>query len=149
MGIYSQKNNNMIIDEEFGSTEEELVTATVEAAIFDDLAMMTLEQRQMFINSEEFKVLSEAGLTGAIGRNTIVKLNKADDMERRIGQAGLTIAREKNDALWIALMKNRKKERKLLNAIDKKYRNQAERVAKVAQKQYLKTHKLAVGFMRK
>ncbi len=149
MGIYSSNFNEGFADE-LNSTEQELVEATVAAAFYDDLSKMTHEQRQMFLNSEEFKALDEGGsLTGSIGRNTIVKLNKTDDMERRIGQAALNIARDRNDSLWIRLQKNRVQERKLLNQINKKYGAKAERVAKQAQKQYLKTHKIAVGFMRK
>lgn len=150
MGIYSNINN--IIDEDLNSTEEELVESTIGAYLYDDLTKMTHEQRQMFLNSEEFKALDEASggsLTGSIGRETIVKLNKSDDMERRIGQAALNIARDKNDSLWIRLQKNRQQEKKLLNQINKKYGQKAERVAKQAQKQYIKTHKIAVGFMRK
>lgn len=149
MGIYSSRINENVIEEELNIDEQTLVDATCEAALYEDLQMMTEEQRSMFLNSDEYKALQEAGLTSAIGKNTIVKLNKTDDLERRIGQASLNIAREKNDALWIKLMKNRRQEKKLLHAIKKKYSSPAERVAKKAQKQYVKTHKIAIGFMRK
>lgn len=149
MGIYSSRINENVIDEELNISEQELVDATCEAALYEDLQMMTEEQRAMFLNSDEYKALQEAGLTSAIGKNTIVKLNKTDDLERRIGQASLNIAREKNDPLWIKLMKNRRQEKKLLHAIKKKYSNPAGRVAKKAQQQYVKTHKIAIGFMRK
>lgn len=149
MGIYSSRINENIIEEELNIDEQTLVDATCEAALYEDLQMMTEEQRNMFLNSDEYHALQEAGLTSAIGKNTIVKLNKTDDLERRIGQASLNIAREKNDALWIKLMKNRRQEKKLLHAIKKKYGSPAERVAKKAQKQYVKTHKIAIGFMRK
>lgn len=149
MGIYSNRMNEGFEDE-LNSTEQELIEATIGAFFYDDLAKMTHEQRQMFLNSEEFKAVDEANsITGSIGKNTIVKLNKTDDMERRIGQAALNIARDRNDSLWIRLKKNREQERKLLSQINKKYGQKAERVAKQAQKQYLKTHKIAVGFMRK
>lgn len=147
MGIYSPKNTS--IEQELKVSERALVEATKEAMLYDDMLMMTHEQRQMFINSDELHALQEAGLTSAIGKNTIVKLSKGDDIERRIGQASLNIAREKNDSLWVQLMQNRRKEKKLLNQIKKKYSTQAERVAKKAQKEYLKTHKIAIGFMRK
>lgn len=151
MGIYSPNNNDFTpIDEQLNSTEDELVTQTMAAYLYDDLSEMCHEQRQMFLNSDEFKAIDEAkSLTSAIGKNTIVKLNKADDMERRIGQAALNIARDKNDVLWLKLQKNRVQERKLLNQINKKYGMKAEKVAKKAQKEYIKTHKIAVGFMRK
>lgn len=147
MGIYSRRNTS--IEEELQVSERTLIDATKEAMLYDDMLMMTHEQRQMFVNSDELHALQEAGLTSSIGRNTIVKLSKGDDIERRIGQASLNIAREKNDNLWVQLMQNRRKEKKLLNQIKKKYSTQAERVAKQAQKEYLKTHKIAIGFMRK
>lgn len=150
MGIFSPNNQMMSIDEELNSTEEELVSMTQGSFLYDDLSMMTEEQRQMFLNSDEFKAIDEVqSLTSSIGKDTIVKLNKTDDIERRIGQASLNIARDRNDILWVKLQKNRQQEKKLLNQIKKKYASKAERVAKQAQKQYLKTHKIAVGFMRK
>ena len=150
MGIFSPDSNFMPIDEQLNSTEEELVTQTMAAFLYDDLSEMCHEQRQMFLNSDEFKAIDESkSLTSSIGRNTIVKLNKADDMERRIGQAALNIARDKNDILWVKLQKNRVQEKKLLDQINKKYGMKAEKIAKKTQKEYIKTHKLAVGFMRK
>ena len=150
MGIFSPDSNFMPIDEQLNSTEEELVTQTMAAFLYDDLSEMCHEQRQMFLNSDEFKAIDESkSLTSSIGRNTIVKLNKADDMERRIGQAALNIARDKNDILWVKLQKNRVQEKKLLDQINQKYGRKAEKIAKKAQKEYIKTHKLAVGFMRK
>lgn len=149
MGLFSTS-NYMSIDEQLNSTEAELVTYTQAAYLYDDLTMMTEEQRNMFLNSDEFKAIDEVkSLTSAIGKDTIVKLNKTDDLERRIGQASLNIARDKNDILWVRLQKNRQQEKKLLNQIRKKYGSKAERVAKEAQKEYTKTHKIAVGFMRK
>lgn len=149
MGIFTP-NNDLSIDEQLNSTEEDLILYTQASYLYDDLSMMTNEQQQMFLNSDEFKAIDEIkSLTGAIGKDTIVKLNKTDDIERRIGQASLNIARDRNDILWVKLQKNRQQERKLLNQIRKKYGNKAERVAKKAQKEYLKTHKIAVGFMRK
>ena len=142
MGIFSPNNQMMSIDEELNSTEEELVSMTQGSFLYDDLSMMTEEQRQMFLNSDEFKAIDEVqSLTSSIGKDTIVKLNKTDDIERRIGQASLNIARDRNDILWVKLQKNRQQEKKLLNQIKKKYASKAERVAKQAQKQYLKTHK--------
>ena len=83
MGIFSPDSNFMPIDEQLNSTEEELVTQTMAAFLYDDLSEMCHEQRQMFLNSDEFKAIDESkSLTSSIGRNTIVKLNKADDMER-------------------------------------------------------------------
>lgn len=148
MGIYSNRNQS-IIDEDMNCTEEELIESTIKCFIDDDMRKMTLEQLQMFMNCDEVKALDEAGLVSNIGKKTIVKLDKSDDMERRIGMAALNIAREKNDGLYVQLMKNRQKERELLKKINKKYEGQANRVAKQAQKTYLKTHKLALGFMRK
>lgn len=154
MGIYSSKNiDDVNVTEglDLDCSEEELVEATIEAMIADDLAKMTKAQLEMFLNSEELKALDEesSSLVGNIGKKTIVRLDKNDDMERRIGMAALNIAKENRDPLWIQLAKNRQKEKKLLNQINKKYEMKATKVAKKAQKSYMKTHRLAIGFLRK
>ena len=86
------------------------------------------------------KELEEAGL---ISRKTLVRLTKSDDLSRRRKMVAFQIAKEHKDPLWTQLVKNRVRERYLINQIMKKYHSGAERGAKIAQKAYLKVNKLA------
>ena len=71
-------------------------------------------------------------------KKTFVRLGKADDLQRRKNMACLILARENNDPLFKKLAKNRLQERKIRNAIYKRYGNKADRVAKISQKQHIK-----------
>lgn len=76
-----------------------------------------------------------------VSRRTFVRLGKNDDLTRRAHLASLVIARNAKDPLFNKLAKNRVMERKLRNAIFKKYQSKAIRVAKVSQKKHIKTAK--------
>ena len=88
-----------------------------------------------FCNSEEVQALVEAR---KMPKKTFVRLGKADDLQRRKNMACLILARENNDPLFKKLAKNRLQERKIRNAIYKRYGNKADRVAKISQKQHIK-----------
>lgn len=66
-------------------------------------------------------------------KKTYVRLNKSDDLQRRSHLACLVLAKAHKDPLWTKLALNRIKERKLRNAIYKKYGNRANMVAKKSQ----------------
>lgn len=66
-------------------------------------------------------------------KKTYVRLNKSDDLQRRSHLACLVLAKAHKDPLWTKLALNRIKERKLRNAIYKKYGNKANMVAKKSQ----------------
>lgn len=66
-------------------------------------------------------------------KKTYVRLNKSDDLQRRSHLACLVLAKAHKDPLWTKLALNRIKERKLRNAIYKKYGNKANLVAKKSQ----------------
>lgn len=93
------------------------------------------EAVKSFTESAEVQALVEAR---KMSKKTFVRLGKADDLTRREHMACLIIAREKGDPLFKQLQINRQKERKLRNAIFKRYINQARRVAKLSQKQHVK-----------
>lgn len=96
--------------------------------------------REAFLASEACKEIKEAGL---VSKKTLIRLSKADDIRRRRKMAAFQIAKEKNDPLWKALVKNRIRERALIKGIMQKYHSTAERSAKVAQRAYLKVAKMA------
>ena len=129
MGIYSPE-NDFHLDVELNNPNELL-----ESYIYDDLSRLPESKRKEFAVSEEANVMLEKGI---IGRRTLVKLSKSDDIERRIGMAAIQMAKEKNDPIYDQLIKNRVKERELLGKINSKYANSAIRIAKASQKEYLK-----------
>jgi hypothetical protein len=104
----------------------------LEAFYFDDHYSDSDEEKRELLESAD--VLLEAK---KISRKTIVRLNKNDDLTRRVSMASLQLAKDNNDTLWKKLVKNRINERKLLSAIRKKYSNKAQIVARKAQSMYV------------
>ena len=105
----------------------------LEAFFYDDhYSDSDADKRELL---EQADVLLEAK---KVSNKTIVRLNKNDDITRRTTMAARQIAKDNNDTLWKALVKNRVQERKLLRAIKKKYNSKANQVARIGQKKYLK-----------
>ena len=138
MGIFS---NNYATEAAEGVQD---MAALTEAYIYDEIAGQSDAVKKAFVESEEAAVLEAKGL---IGRKTLVRLSKNDDMNRRTTMAAMQLAKEKKDPLWDKLVKNRIKERQLLSAIRKKYAGKAARVAKVGQRDYLKG-KMGAKFLK-
>lgn len=99
---------------------------------------------KQFCESKEAEALVEAG---KMSKKTIVRLSKNDDLARRKKMAAYQLAKDNNDSLWNQLVKNRIKERELIEKIELKYNNKAEQLAKLGQKDYLKGHN-PLAFMR-
>lgn len=124
--------------------ENEIPEGFLEMCIADEVSHLSDEMIREFCESDEAQALVEAGV---MRKKTLVRLSKKDDMARRRTMAAFTIARDKKDPLWAKLVKNRVQERKLIGDIVRKYGHQADKVAKVGQKEYLK-HKMPLSFMR-
>lgn len=90
----------------------------LENMLVDLVSRMDDDSRKAYMESSEFQNLLEAGV---VGRRSIVRISKNDDLTRRIHLAAIQAAKEAGDADWEALRKNRVKERELLNRIYKKY----------------------------
>lgn len=131
MGIYTQSNGVSPELENIDVNYEELM----EAFFYDDFASCSDEEKKALFESAEVALLEKKNITN---KKTMVRLNKNDDISRRTTMAALQLAKDNNDPLWKALKINRIKERKLLNAIEKKYNSRAQKVARVGQKEYLK-----------
>lgn len=140
MGIFSPQNESFIMEQELKNPNELL-----ESMIYDEVSRLPDERRKEFVNSEEAQAMMESGL---ISRKTLVRLSKKDDLERRIGMAAIQMAKENNDMLYDQLIRNRIKERELLDKINTKYASKASRVAMIGQKEFLK-QKLPITFFRK
>lgn len=109
--------------------------AVLEMVIVDEVSQLPAEKIR------EFCAPGGVGETlvqeGKLRKNTLVKLNKKDDLSRRKTMMAMQVAKEKDDNLWKLLKKNRIKEKELLSKILKKYGNQGERLARKAQQQWL------------
>lgn len=114
-----------------------------ECMLIDQMERMSDEEYKAYTESDEFKNLLEAGITG---RRSIVKMNRQDDLSRRINLAAIQMAREQGDADWEALRRNRVQERRLLDRIYKKYSMRVRRDAIQSQKRLVKLSPNAFNF---
>lgn len=96
------------------------------------------DAQKAFIESAEVQALVEAR---KMSKNTFIRLNKNDDLTRRAHLASLILARNTKDPLFNKLALNRVNERKLRNAIFKKYEVKAKAIAKKSQAQHIKAMK--------
>lgn len=116
------------------------VEANMQAAALESVTYFEggEDAQKAFTESAEVQALVEAR---KMSKKTFVRLNKNDDFTRRAHLASLILARNANDSLFKKLALNRVQERKLRNAIFKKYESKAEIVAKKSQAQHIKTMK--------
>lgn len=120
------------IDETSGVQDE---GALMEAMFESAVACMPEEDRVAYLQTDEVKAALEAGV---IGKRTIVRLSKMDDLSRRIKLAALQKAKEENAAEWTQLKKNRIMERKLLGKIMQRYGTRVRTSAQKSQRALLK-----------
>lgn len=141
MGIFdANAAKGLVLEQELKNPNE-----LMESLIYDELSMLSEQTIQKFVKSDEAKAMVESGL---IGRKTLVRLSKRDDLERRIGMACIQMAKENDDILYDQLIKNRIKEKEILDKINAKYTPRASRLAIVGQRDFLK-QKLPISFVRK
>jgi hypothetical protein len=119
--------------------------ALLEAFIIDEVSRMSDADRNEFMESAEFEYLVSEGV---IAKHTLVRLSKEDELTRRMKVAALQIAREKNDPLYAKVLKYRSLEKDALAQIVKKHGNQAQRVAKKTQREYIKNNPIQTGAIR-
>ena len=137
-----QNENAEEYDGDDGIVDHEALTETY---LVDLISQMSDEQRKVYYESDEFQNLLEAGVAG---RRSIVRMNKQDDLTRRINLAAIQMAKEKGDADWEALRKNRVNERRLLDKIYSKYSNRVRRDAIQSQKNLIKLSPRAFSMVR-
>lgn len=135
----------------FGSADDAVMGGSVknenelmEQYIYDELSMLTDEDKKAFLESSDCQALLEKGL---INRKTMIRLNKNDDLARRTKMAAFQLAKEHKDPLWTQLVKNRIKERMLIRKIATKYSSKASIAARRGQRDYLK-HQMGGHFVR-
>ena len=133
MSIFAQ--NESMLDDDITMSDR-----FVEAVICSEFVTLSDDDRAAFLESAECEALIQEGL---VSRKTLVRLSKNDDYSRRVKMAAYELARENKDPLWDKLKKNRIMERKLINAIVKKYGAKSSKTAKMSQKAYIKANRNA------
>lgn len=109
--------------------------AFFENLLYDEISRLSDDERKQVMESVDFNALLEANV---IGKKTVVRLNKVDDLQRRITIAAYQKAKEDNDPNYIALKKIIAKKKALNEKILQKYGTRVKRDAIKAQKQLLK-----------
>lgn len=112
--------------------------AVLEAFFVDDLLRQTSQQIKEFCESEEAKILQEKAV---LKKPTMMRLSKADDEKRRIKLMAYQLAKEANDPEWTKLKNYTAKRKESINKIMARYGSKAEKMAKIAQKNYISTAK--------
>lgn len=127
--VENHYDNDDMINEEFD------MDAFNETCLFMELSSLPYEDRKAIVESEEAGILEAKGL---IGRKTLIRLNKNDDVNRRTSAAAYQMAKDNNDPLWKKLMFHMNKKNEYKEKILKKYNAKAQRVAKKSQREFMK-----------
>lgn len=117
--------------EKIGNSSELL-----EAFFVDDILRLSSDDIKTFCESEEAKILEEKAV---LKKPTMMRLSKADDEKRRIKLTAYQLAKEANDPEFAKLKKYTALRKQSINKIMNKYGTKAAKIAKVAQKNYIKT----------
>jgi hypothetical protein len=141
MGFYGRKYSS-VNEEEFENIN---MDELMEEFMFIEFSQLPDEKLQQFLVSEDCKMLCEAGL---IGKNTMVRLSKSDDLSRRIKMAALQSAKDNNDNLWKLWDNFTEKKNDVEAKILQKYNTTATKLGRIGQKSYLKTHRISQAFVR-
>ena len=107
--------------------------------ILDDMLYESEDAVKNFCESVEGQVIMEkANLDKkVVSRATVRKM----DLRRRIKLTAYSMAKANNDPNWAKLVKFTKLKKFYANKILSKYGLRAEKVAKIAQKKYIRTYK--------
>ena len=108
----------------------------LELYLVDDILKGTSEEIKNFCESEESQILVEKQV---LNKPTLHRLSKEDDLKRRIKLTSYQLAKDSNDPNWNKLVKYQKLRKQYAQNILNKYGNKAGRIAKIAQKNYIKT----------
>lgn len=106
-----------------------------EMFLVQDMLRGTEAEIKNFCESEEAKVLVEKQV---LKKPTLMRLGKTDDERRRTKLIAYQMAKEANDPEWVKLKKYTALRKQSIAKIMKKYGKKSQRVAKIAQKEYIK-----------
>ena len=116
---------------------DELATSDelFEAFLVQDMLRGTEKEIKNFCESEEAQILVEKAV---LKKPTLMRLGKTDDEKRRTKLTAYQMAKEANDPEWKKLKKYTALRKQSIAKIMKKYGKKSQRVAKIAQKEYIK-----------
>lgn len=126
----------------YGSTQLATMEAVansdevLEMLLVDDLMRLPSDQIHEFCESAEAKVLQEKSV---LKKPTMMRLSKADDEKRRVKLMAYQLAKNADDPLWTKLKGFTAKRKEIIEKIMAKYGPKAEKMAKIAQKNYIAT----------
>lgn len=109
--------------------------AVFEMFLVQDALRGTSDQIHEFCESDAAKVLVEKAV---LAKPTLMRLSKVDDKKRRTKMIAYQMAKEANDPEWKKLKKYTALRKQSIAKIMKKYGKKSERVANIAQKEYIK-----------
>lgn len=107
----------------------------LEAFFVDDIMRMNSDQIKEFCESEEAKILEEKAV---LKKPTLMRLSKQDDLKRRTKIIAYQLAKADNYTSWNKLVKYTALRKEAIADIMNKYGGRAEKIAKTAQKNYIK-----------
>ena len=106
----------------------------MEMFLMDDLMHSSQDQISEFCESAEAQVLVEKAV---LNKPTLIRLSKIDDQKRRIKIIAYQLAKEANDPEWNKMKKYTALRKQTIRKIMRKYGKKAQRIAKVAQNNYI------------
>lgn len=122
---------------QIASMEQAACSNTVlEMFLVDDMLKCPSAQIKEFCESKQAEILQEKQV---LKKPTMMRLSKADDEKRRKKLMAYQLAKEANDPEWEKLKKYTALRKECIAKIMKKYGAKAERMAKIAQKNYVAT----------
>jgi len=116
--------------------------AVMEMFLVDDLLKGPSDKIHEFCVSEAAHVLMERQV---LKKPTLMRLSKADDERRRVKLMAYQLAKEAKSPHYAKLKKYTSLRKTEINAIMKQFGPKAEKMAKIAQKEYIKTAKVAAA----
>lgn len=117
--------------EKIGNSNELL-----EAFLVDDVIRQSSDDIKKFCESEEARILEAKNM---LKKPTMMRLSKQDDFNRRVKLVAYQLAKEANDPNFAKLKKFTALRKECIAKIMQKYSTKAEKIAKIAQKNYMKT----------
>ena len=106
----------------------------MELFFLDDMLHSSSEEISEFCESTEAQVLVEKSV---LNKPTLIRLSKVDDQKRRVKIIAYQLAKEANDPEWNKMKKYTALRKQSIRKIMRKYGKKAQRISKVAQKNYI------------
>lgn len=130
-----------------GYNNDDLALTESENEVLGNLVIAELaevlneEEFNAYLKSEECEALMEAG---KFSKKTIIRMSKADDLERRTSMAAMNLAKQSDNASWKEYQKAMKKAKEAKAKMLKQFGSKGSKIAKKAQQEFSKIPTLKV-----